>query len=499
MYSFCDTIEMPKVNPLPAEAVCFNGHWLDSEVPGFRTLAVEGRELISRTVDTYTVGNTDGANYRDATFGSRNITVTYQIKSRNQYEFRDAFNKLNGIIHAKQAQLIFADEQDKYFIATQSSYGQVPAGAKNVTGTIVFYCADPKKYAVKEKEVDASAESGQLLLSIRNDGNMPVPINYDISCASENGYIGIENGENYIRFGSAEDADGEEINVQEQLLHIEDFLNASDDPASGITNGAMKTAYADGMTWLGGLSNVGTGSSWHGAKRTLVVPPDKNGVSGSVNFSFYSFHWFQCAFTRQRGRQTIKFLDENDKEIIAFQISKENSTNAASVVRHYVNGQIRNTFKFEAGADRNTNPFFDGRGHNSVDKIGGNVRMYFWGKYYTYYDPDIENVAIKKVQFCVYAYGTAEYITRNYIGKLTFQKNDVDNWDDIQNRYSANDAIAVNGEEGKLYVNGMPKMGDEIKGSEYFQAKPGQNSVSVHCSDWATGINVKARIREAWI
>jgi len=499
MYSFCDTTDAPQINPLPSEAVCFNDKWLDMEVPGFRTLSVEGREFVQRSIDTYSVGYSDGVFYRGSSFSGRTITVFFQIVAKDQYEYREAFNVLNSVLRTTQAQLIFADEPDKYFVATRASFGSVPTGRNAVTGSISFYCADPRKYAIKEKEVAVTVASGTASLEIRNDGNVDVPISYEISCTSDNGYVGIENGEDYIRFGNEEEVDGEDSKTAQRLLTFNSIKNATDDAATGITNGAMNTVTLNGKTWLGNLSNVGSGTEWHGAKRTVTIQADSNGDVGAKNFKFYAMHWFQVANVNMKGRQTIKFLDASDNEVLSFQISKTNASNTAATVRFYVNTEIKKTIDFQCGSDEKTNPFFNNRGHNSIEKAGGKVKFYFFGKYYTFEDDAIKNTVIKKVQFCVYAYGTSTPVTRNYIGDFVLQKNDVDTWNNVKNRYSAGDVVEVNGEEGKLYVNGQARLGDEKKGSEYFHADPGDNSVTVNCSEWATGISVKARIREAWI
>ena len=50
MYKFTDTIEQFTQEDLPAEAVNFDGKWIEEEIPGYRTLAVSGRELLESEV-----------------------------------------------------------------------------------------------------------------------------------------------------------------------------------------------------------------------------------------------------------------------------------------------------------------------------------------------------------------------------------------------------------------------------------------------------------------
>ena len=48
MYEFVDTDEMYTKTILPAEAMSYNGVFIENEIPGYRTLYVSGRELMER-------------------------------------------------------------------------------------------------------------------------------------------------------------------------------------------------------------------------------------------------------------------------------------------------------------------------------------------------------------------------------------------------------------------------------------------------------------------
>ena len=95
--------------------------------------------------------------------------------------------------------------------------------------------------------------------------------------------------------------------------------------------------------------------------------------------------------------------------------------------------------------------------------------------------------------------GSIEYITRNYISNISVHKLQVDYWEDCPNRYADGDVLEINGEEGKVYLNGMIRMGDEITGTTYFKAEPGENTIQFLNSDWADPVTAKAIIREAWL
>ena len=80
--------------------------------------------------------------------------------TKSNSEFRKAFNKMNSIFAVEQAQIIFNDEPDKFFIGTTQGNHEIEGGSNSVIGEIEIYCADPFKYSVKEKTVTATLDNG---------------------------------------------------------------------------------------------------------------------------------------------------------------------------------------------------------------------------------------------------------------------------------------------------------------------------------------------------
>ena len=135
--------------------------------------------------------------------------VTYQLSAKTDIAFREAFNRLNGLLDAEQAELLFNDEPDKYFIATKAGNSEIPPGRNSVTGEIIFYCTDPAKHSTVEKVFPASPNAdGILEATIVNEGTEAVPVSYDIVHNHENGYIGIVSEYGVMQYGRVEEADG---------------------------------------------------------------------------------------------------------------------------------------------------------------------------------------------------------------------------------------------------------------------------------------------------
>lgn len=157
MYTFIDVNEVSEKAILPSEALQINGDFIEVLVPGYRTLTVSGRELLSPELTSYETGSRDGATLKQKRIPARIITVKYQLIAKSNEEFREAYNKLADILNVEEAELIFNDEQDKFYKGTPSNFSTVEAGTNSVIGEFELYCADPFKYSVVEYEAEPGA------------------------------------------------------------------------------------------------------------------------------------------------------------------------------------------------------------------------------------------------------------------------------------------------------------------------------------------------------
>ena len=185
LYRFTDTIERALRAELPSEALNFNGVFLENEIDGYRTLNVTGREALESEIDAIETKARHGARYRSRRHLPRIITVSYQLSAKNATELMEKFNKLNHILDAEEATLIFNDEPDKFFIGTRQALRPPKEGVLSTKGEIEFYCADPFKYSVKEYEV---REEDSAISTIYN-GTVPNPPKFRIFAHGDIGFI----------------------------------------------------------------------------------------------------------------------------------------------------------------------------------------------------------------------------------------------------------------------------------------------------------------------
>lgn len=175
-YQFRDINENITAVPVPAEAMQVNGTCLEAEIAGYRTLYAKGREALSPELETLEIGTRDGSIRKGRRYPARIITVGYQLMAENDAAFREAYNKLGRFLNVDDAEIIFNDEQDKFFIGTPTLIGEVDPGRNSVEGEIEITCLDPFKYSVVEYEAEASSDDPRSILIDYNGTYKSFPV-----------------------------------------------------------------------------------------------------------------------------------------------------------------------------------------------------------------------------------------------------------------------------------------------------------------------------------
>lgn len=507
MYAFVDTVNSGIVGTsLPTEAMSYDGIYLENEIDGYRTLSVTGRELMESEVTDQEIDGMDGSYYRYKTTPARTITVKYQLRARGSREYREAYNKMNKLLSGEQVKVIFNDESDKYFIGTKTSNTQVDGGSNNVIGEIEIYCSDPRKYSTTEKEFTATDG----VLNIVNEGTVPVSVDYDITTTSETGYIGLVSEEGIMQYGKIEELDGETYKQSEWLASIDDFYKCSDDiggtdvmhPQYGA-NGTCATYNWFNKKFIG-FGTVGTKKGRaNGGLRTLEIPADSNGIKGAKNFYSYFHLVFWAGLMGQTGEMCINFLTADNKLICGCSWYKTDAIGNTGHYEIWANGKMLRQWGNTTSHLQYQNPWYWNWGHCDIYKEGANIRFFYYGGYYNYYIPEIENMECTKIQIAFKQWGDRsgnKLMSRMGFDVINFTKHNVSKWSDIPNRYPSGTKITIDGKSSHVYVNGMARPQDEVLGTQYFKAPIGTSEIKVTCSEWTKSQpTVKARIREAWL
>ena len=529
MYSFVDTTEVSDGALLPAEALKINGKYIENLIPGYRTLSVSGREALSPEIETYETGIRDGSTLKSKRYPERIIIVKYQLIAEDAQAFRAAYNKLGGILDVEEAELIFNDETDKFFIGTPAAIGEVEPGRNAVIGEIEFICADPFKYSVEEYEAEPQADGNflieyngtyksypKLVTEFYKENEAGDAVN-GIAVEGDCGFVAFFNeDEKIIQMGDPDETDGElGLLPKAQTLVNQNFCTA-DGWGAGVqslwaVNSGITSSYAveqagtvrlDEMRVVGyevfyvrtiQPNSYGSGEKWHGPSITRTIPADASGITGAANFC-YSWATLFCPEAKEIGAfQTLVVAGSgsNRKIVAGVQVYK-GSTGMYETLRFYINNKTVHTRSIHI------NPHFDYPTTHPNDVVwcsitkSGNKVTFSIGTHiketFTCTDADFANLAATEITYTFSQFGTQPPVEHNGVYGIKFVKNNCSTWKDVPNKFSVNDVLIAECETGEIYHNNAPapELGALANDWESFYLKPGINQIGTAYSIWLT-------------
>lgn len=460
--------------------------------------------------NTKSLGNSNGVSFLYSNYGENTITFEYVIDNRTARNLSEFRRKTAGIIYSKEPQrLIFSDEPNLYYDAILSGQPALNENYLKSTGTMSFMVPDGLAHSVVEKTFNATKNStGILEATIVNNGTEAVPIDYTITHKSENGFIGIVTKDGVIQLGDAGEQDGETRQKTQQLINYrtpEAYSAMTDGQGilgfNYLKNGSFKIVGPyEGHKWLA-LDNIGSGAgTWHGASKMVTIPADSGGVVGAQNFYVQAKIWFETGTLAQTGMLMLAIGDTAGNHLASIRVAKYELGKNTSYAMFDIEGVEKKRIPFDPNYKGCTT---HDKGEIYIRKSGQKFQFYFGGGVYT-----INGSAASKTKQAKYItifsgqHGTMSknaLVTRMYWDYLFFRKDNVNYWVDIPNRYQPGDKVYINGKDTKVYTNGVISIEDEIRGSNYPKAPPGETKVQFFYSDFADPPTITAKIREAYL
>lgn len=325
MYEFRDTIDTSDSVSLPSEALKLNGEYIENLIPGYRTLTVSGREALSPELSFFDTGIRDGSTMKGKRYPARTIRVAYQLIAQSNEDFRAAYNKLAHILDVKDAELIFNDEQDKFFTGTPAFIGEVEPGRNSVIGEFEILCLDPFKYSVMEYQAMASEGETSVLLDYNGtyksfptlqaefynesetseDGETVT----ELTGAGDCGYVAFFNeSEKIIQLGDPDEVDGNEgAHPYSQTLVNQKF----DTKTSWGTAAKKLWAVNSGITSSSVVVQTGNVGIGVASVATETIPAKTSGTLLNDVVSTYErpyIHYTVTAQTSDRTENSVKVL-----------------------------------------------------------------------------------------------------------------------------------------------------------------------------------------------
>lgn len=481
-------------------SVNFNGHELNKYIgvlSGFTLL--KGAEFL---LDLQDIDGGNGSRVFNTHYGPKTIPMPFMARN----DLINKYDELQRILKVDEPKpLIFGNAPDRIYYAMPVGDMDMDEFLNFGKGTITWLVPDGLAHATTETPFPATLNSdGVLEATIVNDGTAEVPISYEIKHKSDNGYVGIVSEYGVMEFGSRDELDGENYQANEQVFSTDTFSDWT--PDTGLnsqninfaTNGTLSLQSYEGRTGIG-LSDAGSGDYWHGGQWARTIPDPTT--------SFYSYFNanFQTGLIPQTGLFVLSFLDEDGKNLCSYTITKHATNSNWADVQFYVGNKLYEKIGFFPTYKNEDNQFAFVSGHCSVSKVG-DLFSFYWRGYggHEWHVPELKDKKCAKIQIYLAQIGNRtlsenDYLTRNFLRNMSFVKVNVDKWRDVPNRYSNELLLRIDGEEKKPYTNGMLALDDEIVGTQYFLAPPGETKVKFYVSSFAEPPEIKAIIRKAWL
>ena len=460
------------------------------------------------------IGNSNGTTYLYRSYGAKTITMPFYIKGSVKTKYDMLMTVLNV---SEPKRLSFGNLANRYFLALPDGKVEFEMLGENAgRGTITWLIPDGISHSVDTKIVTASVVDGILTANVNNNGSDEVFPTYRFSYPAENGYQAIVHAGGILELGNVEDVDQEFVKSQKMVdtttfSELTRYTGLSPySPSEFDLSGTLAVQTAGGADTRGlRLANRGTGAKvYAGGAMRYTVPADVSGEVGAKNFWSYMQLLFWIGRVGQTGVTQIIYTDENDKIIAMYTVGKWTTSGSGARCKAQYMGTDENLVtrfdeEFQANNEDTQNPFSIRQGSFDFVKQGDNLRFYFFGRYSDVYAPHLADVKCHKVYIVeadVFGRKGNDYITHNALKRFIFQKNNVNYWDDIPNRYAAGSELVVDTESGNIYFNGQPSNDERVEGTYFYPLKPGTNKIEFYQSSWVTNPpNVTVEYKERYL
>lgn len=445
--------------------------------------------------------------YEGYTSNPKKISLEFFLsKEISRSSVVDFFNSKND------AKLINPKNEEQFFLTRLDSVEHEENG-NNIIYKVNLISVSGVAFSVNELLFTNENEN---YIIVNNPGTESMSLSLEASFSSDNGFLGIQNDDmsTKVLFGTVEEVDGY-VYEKSEMIFADSFgtspgwrLNDGYTPPvtperKQVGTVEYKTDPLFPNSGFARPTNYGTGDWWHGPSLTRVVPLDKNGK--------YPINWrsdFRIDFNtdgggvnkaKQVGHESVSYADKDGNIIASIVLEDNNPAQQKSDLVFYVEGK-RVWRRIE------TNEFYlnmaDDRYSFIVEKIGDYITFrHSKSKTMQKFMLSNPNTELRYVTWYGAAFKTHPPITNNLIRAIHLIKHNVENWQDIPNKFANGDTLKYWQEGQNLFceVNDVNFLQFRDPGSTKILAPPGQSVFYLAYSDFSTVPKVKLRGRAEYI
>ena len=465
----------------------------------------------SFTNETVSIGSAKGEIFQYNVYKSKQIEISYQIYNRRAEYLVNFRRGLSALIYTDEPKkLIFSDEPNIYYNAILDGEQTLEEEEYKSSGILRFLIPDGVAHSVAEKTAE---NYGSNQITLENNGTESVPINIKTTMKSDNGYIAFTLGDRFYQIGKPEEADGKHYEESVKLFddHLyEDkgwLVNQGITPpvtSERLQNGVVKYVKESTNEGYATTKDYGSGNSWHGASLAKIVPKDVNNkypVNWKVAYRF-DFNTDGAVFKGvQVGHTSVTMIDENDDIICSIIFEDTSPVNEYYYMAVFIgNKNVWHTDSTFPMAKKGVTARGDYGPAVTAEKIGNQVTIRFnnFGICKTFYvdNPEVE---LRKITWYGAAYKDHFHTENNVLRALHVIKHNVDRYEDIPNYFSNGDIVEIDGASGSVYINDAYDTDVADIGSQPLLLPPGQHTLGIITSSFASVPDVEVTYQERGI
>ena len=189
------------------------------------------------------------------------------------------------------------------------------------------------------------------------------------------------------------------------------------------------------------------------------------------------------------------------RKIVAGAFLYKGSNGKSGKAIFYINGTAVETIDIDFSYG---NKRFQAGVSSTITKTGDTVTFNLGGISRTFSNSAIRDVAIYEITFAFLQYAARPRLSFNGLYSAKFVKSNCQTWKDIPNKFSANDVLEADCQDGNVYLNGVLNQSLGALGNDWegFYLTPGLNQIGFTYSDWVPAEYApafKVRYREVFL
>nr|DAR25543.1 MAG TPA: distal tail protein [Caudoviricetes sp.] len=496
-------------------------HYNGQELTEYLDLTSEpiGRNLPDRENQIVSKGSGDGSHYITGRFKEKEITLEIYV---SEHSITYVKNQLINMINVDGPKpLTFSDRPNESWNAIidgESDLVRSIDSLKEGAGTLTFLIPEGFARSVKSKEFELTTVGTDKIFKIDNGGTYKSRPSFEFEVLKDTDGFGLVTDNQVLQLGTIDQVDLNQTAAQ-SIIWKDDLepiskpkwqsniakpnFSTSDDRPSKVMGSVSWINSGLVPTNFGSIDTTAPGY-WHGPSESRYIGQQLD------NWDLYSRITFRPTpknvtgkkRIEQQGLLEVNMYDEDNQLVCGFHF--KDNTQASDLIEYsiYLSGvqvyknSMPRAFHTEDGG------FY---GFLWIRKIGNKFNVELvktigakqtWRKNLNFTNEDAARLKGNRVDYWMSQWGTRPTMDMR-ISYSTLFKTNVENEEDIPLKFYEGDVVLIDGDTGKVFINGGERADYFIIGSKFIECQRGMTDVYLMSDDGA--VTGKAILEEKFL